>query len=283
MSPIRTAAIAALLILCGALATAADAAPAANRPRALITTSMGKITVELYADEAPKTVENFLALAEGTKPFTDPATGKEATRPFYDGLVFHRVIKDFMIQGGDPLGTGSGGPGFTFPDEISAKALGLDTEKAMTGPQALNQKCAYQTQDFMRVMVLPAVKAKGFTEASPQADQEAAFTAVLAGLKDVTLKDFYTALGYRYDDALPGSHVPMKGSLAMANSGPNTNGSQFFINLGDTPHLAGKHTVFGQVVDGFDVVAAIGATAVDQNDKPATPVVIQSIRRIKAP
>ena len=283
MSPIRTAACAALLVLCSAIAGAADATPAANRPRALITTSLGKITVELYADEAPKTVENFLALAEGTKAFTDPATGQQATRPFYDGLVFHRVIKDFMIQGGDPLGTGSGGPGFTFADEISAKALGLDAEKALIGPQALNQKCAYQGQDFMRVMVQPVLKAKGVTEASPQPEQEAAFTAALAGLKDATLKDFYTALGYRYDDALPGSHAPMKGSLAMANSGPNTNGSQFFINLGDTPHLAGKHTVFGQVVDGFDVVAAIGATAVDQSDKPTTPVVIQSIRAIKAP
>ena len=280
MSPIRTAAVTAFLVLCCATAGAAD--PDVNRPHALITTSLGKITVELYADEAPKTVENFLALAAGTKPFTDPATGQQVTRPFYDGLVFHRVIKDFMIQGGDPLGTGSGGPGFTFPDEISAKALGLDTEKALIGPQALNQKCAYQGQDFMRVMVLPVLKAKGVTEASPQPEQEAAFTAALAGLKDATLKDFYTALGYRYDDALPGSHVPMKGSLAMANSGPNTNGSQFFINLGDTPHLAGKHTVFGHVIAGFEVVEAIGATAVDEHDKPSTPVVIQSIRVIPA-
>ena len=279
MSLIRTAVVAAFLVLCCATAGAADADP--KRPHALITTSLGKITVELYADEAPKTVENFLALAGGTKAFTDPATGKQVTRPFYDGLVFHRVIKGFMIQGGDPLGTGSGGPGFAFPDEISAKALGLDGEKVLIGPQALNKACAYQGNDFMRVMVLPLLKAKGVSEASPQAEQQAAFTEALAGLKDTTLKDFYTALGYRYDDALPGAHKPMKGSLAMANSGPNTNGSQFFINLGDTPHLAGKHTVFGQVIDGFNVVEAIGATAVDQNDRPSTPVVIQSIRVIK--
>ncbi|MBA3938918.1 MAG: peptidylprolyl isomerase [Planctomycetes bacterium] len=278
MSSIRTAAVAAFLVLCCGVAGAAEPNP--NRPHALITTSLGDIIVELYADEAPRTVENFLALAAGTKPFTDPATGQRATRPFYDGLVFHRVIKGFMIQGGDPLGTGSGGPGFTFADEISAKALGLDAEKALIGPQALNQKCAYQGQDFMRVMVQPLLTAKGVTEATPQAEQEAAFTAALAGLKDVTLKDFYTALGYHYDDALPGSHVPMKGSLAMANSGPDTNGSQFFINLGDTPHLAGKHTVFGQVIAGLDVVEAIGTTPVDQNDRPSTPVVIKLIRVI---
>ncbi len=280
MPVIRTAAVAAFLVFCCAVAGTAEPDP--TRPHALITTSLGDITVELYADEAPKTVENFLALAAGTKPFTDPATGQQATRPFYDGLVFHRVIKGFMIQGGDPLGTGSGGPGFTFPDEISAKALGLDAEKALIGPQALNQKCAYQGQDFMRVMVQPLLKAKGITEATPQAEQEAAFTAALAGLKDATLKDFYTALGYHYDDALPGSHVPMKGALAMANSGPDSNGSQFFINLGDTPHLAGKHTVFGRVIAGFDVVEAIGTTAVDQNDRPSTPVVIKRIRVIPA-
>jgi peptidyl-prolyl cis-trans isomerase A (cyclophilin A) len=136
-------------------------------------TSMGDIELKLFPERAPKTVENFVGLAEGTKEWTDPK-GQKVTRPLYDGTIFHRVIPDFMIQGGDPLGNGTGGPGYRFADEI--------------GPQN------------------------------------------------------------RFD---------RPGLLAMANAGPNTNGSQFFITEVPTPWLDKGHTIFGEVVKGGELVPKI--------------------------
>ena len=160
-----------------------------------ITTTEGAFTIRLFDQEAPNTVANFVGLAEGTKEFTDPKTGKKTTRPFYDGLVFHRVIEGFMIQGGDPLGTGTGGPGYKFGDE------------------------------------------------------------------------FHPTL--RHSKA---------GILSMANRGPNTNGGQFFITLGPTPHLDNRHSVFGEVVEGMDVIRKIGSTKTGAQDRPVKDVVIQSLK-----
>jgi len=165
-----------------------------NGTYAQFITSEGKFTVHLFDEEAPKTVENFVGLAEGTKNWTDPRTNQRVRKPYYDGIIFHRVINGFMIQGGDPLGQGIGGPGFTFADEFHPKL--------------------------------------------------------------------------RHD---------RPGILSMANRGPNTNGGQFFITLGPTPHLDDRHSIFGEVVDGLDVVQAIGRTATDARDKPLKDVVIQSI------
>ena len=160
------------------------------------TTSEGNFTVRLFDEDVPNTVANFVGLAEGTKEFTDPAGGQKVKRPFFDGLTFHRVIDGFMIQGGDPLGTGTGGPGYKFADEFSPK---LRHSKA--------------------------------------------------------------------------------GILSMANAGPNTNGSQFFITLAATPWLDNKHSVFGEVVDGLDVVQKIGKTATSKpHDRPLKPITIQSIK-----
>ncbi len=158
-------------------------------------TSMGTIVCQLFPQSAPHTVENFVGLAEGTKEFQDPQSGKMVKRPFYDGLVFHRVIKNFMIQGGDPLGNGTGGPGYQFDDEIDA------------------------TRDF--------------------------------------------------------SH---KGVLAMANAGPNTNGSQFFITVAPAPWLNGNYSIFGQVVSGQSVADKISEVPSDRRDRPQTPVVIQHVK-----
>jgi peptidyl-prolyl cis-trans isomerase A (cyclophilin A) len=157
-------------------------------------TSEGRFTVRLFADEAPRTVENFVGLAEGTREWTDPASGKKQKTPLYNGVVFHRVIDGFMIQGGDPLGQGTGGPGYKFADEFH-----------------------------------------------------------------------------------PSLRHSNPGILSMANSGPNTNGSQFFITLGPTPHLDNRHSVFGEVVEGMDVVKRIGNVRKGPRDRPVTDVVINTV------
>jgi peptidyl-prolyl cis-trans isomerase A (cyclophilin A) len=157
-------------------------------------TTLGNFTVELFEDKVPNTVKVFAGLADGTREWTHPGTKEKHTKPYYDGIVFHRVIEGFMIQGGDPLGKGYGGPGFQFEDE------------------------------------------------------------------------FHPDL--RHDKA---------GILSMANAGPNTNGSQFFITLGPTPHLDRRHSVFGQVVDGLDVIKNIGRTPTDGQDRPKTPVVMEKV------
>ena len=158
-------------------------------------TTEGSFTVRLFEEEAPNTVANFVGLAEGTREWTDPRTNRKVKTPYYDGVIFHRVIDGFMIQGGDPLGQGIGGPGYTFPDEFHPRL--------------------------------------------------------------------------RHDRA---------GILSMANRGPNTNGGQFFITLGPTPHLDDRHTVFGEVTDGMDVVRRIGSTKTGERDRPVTDIVIQAVK-----
>jgi peptidyl-prolyl cis-trans isomerase A (cyclophilin A) len=159
------------------------------------TTSEGKFTIQLHEQDAPKTVENFVGLATGAKEWTDPRTGRKSTGPYYNGTIFHRVIEGFMIQGGDPLGQGTGGPGYKFADEFHPKR--------------------------------------------------------------------------RHDKA---------GVLSMANSGPNTNGGQFFITLAPTPWLDNKHSVFGEVTEGMDVVKKIGSTPTSKpGDRPVKAITIENV------
>ena len=159
------------------------------------TTSEGTFTAQLFDEDVPNTVANFTGLAEGTKEWTDPRSGRKTKTRYYDGTVFHRVIDGFMIQGGDPLGQGRGGPGYRFADEFTHKL--------------------------------------------------------------------------RHDRA---------GLLSMANSGPNTNGGQFFITLAPTPHLNNKHSIFGEIVEGLDIVKNIGRTATSKpGDRPLKPITIESV------
>ena len=164
-------------------------------------TNRGDITIKLFPNHAPATVENFVGLATGQKEYQDPTTGEKKTGNFYDGLIFHRVIDGFMIQGGCPRGDGRGGPGYTFKDEFHPEL------------------------QFDRPYL-----------------------------------------------------------LAMANAGPGTNGSQFFITVGPTPHLNRKHTIFGEVADqaSRDVVDAIGKTPTGPGDKPKDPVVIETVEIVGA-
>jgi peptidyl-prolyl cis-trans isomerase A (cyclophilin A) len=163
---------------------------------AVIETTMGNIVCRLFEKEAPKTLQNFTDLAEGKRDWQDNVSGKKGPGPLYNGTVFHRVIPDFMIQGGDPSGTGMGGPGYRFEDE---------------------------------------------TKGSP----------------------------HKFDKP---------GKLAMANAGPNTNGSQFFITVAPTPWLTGNHAIFGEVIEGQDIVTKIATVPRDRKDRPNQDVSVNAIR-----
>jgi peptidyl-prolyl cis-trans isomerase A (cyclophilin A) len=171
-----------------------------NGPTAVIDTSLGRITCQFYQKQAPLAVSNFIGLAEGTKDWTDPLTGKKQhNKPYYNGTVFHRVIPEFMAQGGDPTGTGTGDPGFKFADEFD-----------------------------------------------------------------------------------PNLNFDQPGRLAMANSGPNTNGSQFFITEQAYPSLDQHYTLFGQCdAASVDVVKAITHVQTDANDKPLTPVLLKKVTIVR--
>jgi peptidyl-prolyl cis-trans isomerase A (cyclophilin A) len=162
---------------------------------AVFNTSEGAIVCRLFEKDAPKTVANFVELAEGTREWTHPITREKGKNKLYDGTIFHRVIPDFMIQGGDPAGTGMGGPGYKFEDETKGSPHGFQT----------------------------------------------------------------------------------KGKLAMANAGPNTNGSQFFITVAPTEWLTGRHTIFGEVVEGMEIAEKISKVARNGMDKPHKDVVIESL------
>jgi peptidyl-prolyl cis-trans isomerase A (cyclophilin A) len=188
------------LVLLAAILIGVTAVSAAERVEkkaplyATLKTTMGDIVIQLFEDKAPRTVANFVGLANGTREWTDPKTKEKVKRSLYNGTIFHRVIPGFMIQGGDPLGNGTGGPGYRFEDEFH--------------PDLRHNKA---------------------------------------------------------------------GILSMANAGPNTNGSQFFITHNATPHLDGRHSVFGEVVKGQEVVAAIANVARDFRDRPVKDVVIKEV------
>jgi cyclophilin family peptidyl-prolyl cis-trans isomerase len=259
-----------------AVAASLPAAEDQKNPVCVIKTSMGDISVELFAGEAPDTVKNFIALAEGQKEFVDIKSGKKVKRPFYDNLTFHRVIKNFMIQGGCPKGDGSGDPGYKFADEINATALGLDKLKVVQPNGNMHPYLGVRNpNDYSRFVVMPLVRKmeikseQQFNERKEEVKQK---------VSEMTLKACYENQGYNYNEKLKSSQ-PLRGVIAMANSGPNSNGSQFFINLEDTPWLSGKHTVFGKVIQGMEVVDKIGEVTVDQNSLPKTTVRILSIRQ----
>lgn len=269
-----------ILAFCSGIPASIHAAPVPSKPDnpvCLIKTSAGDVYVELFKSAAPKTVENFIELAEGRREFVDPLTNEKVLRPFYDGLIFHRVIKEFMIQGGCPEGTGNGGPGYFFEDEMNAESLGLHKENAVNRKGPHKWLIIRSQREFNEKLVKPFLSR---IDINSQEDLEAREKEVIREVKKLSLKDVYKLMGYHYSDELE-SYKPEKGVLAMANSGPNSNGSQFFINLKDTPWLTGRHTVFGKVIQGMEVVEALGAVEVDKLMRPVSPVRIISIRQVK--
>lgn len=252
----------------------------AGNPLVLIQTSMGDIVLELFPNEAPATVDNFIGLAEGSKPFIDPATGQEVSRPFYDGLIFHRVIEGFMIQGGSPSGDGGGGPGYTIADEINARSLGLDRIPAVDeeGYPHESLRIASQ-QDFQAEVLGPLYADMGIED---QSQLTARADEIVARIQALTLMDVYELQGYHYSDNIR-SRAPVKGIISMANAGPDSAGSQFFITLADTPWLTGKFTVFGKVRSGMEVLEEIGQVATNASDRPLSPITIERIRPLSSP
>lgn len=241
---------------------------------AMLTTNHGIIEAKLFEDSAPQTVANFVGLADGSRLLpegADPASAK----PFYDGLTFHRVIPDFMIQGGDPAGDGTGGPGYTFEDETYAEG------PIVAGPiQSVETIEAVFTQ-----VIVPHLQATRGNSPVPMiaeivaAMQEPVGYAPLIGY---TVEEIAAELSYDgplYEKGELNGTVDYA-TLCMANAGPNTNGSQFFIvtKEGGVPSLNGKHTVFGYVISGMEVAKAIAAVETGTNDKPLEPVTINSIR-----
>lgn len=206
------------------------------------------MVLELFHETAPKTVQNFIDLAQGEKETTDPNTKKKSKKPFYDGLSFHRVIQNFMIQGGCPKGDGTGGPGYRFEDEINGVFLGLDKMKIKDSPMY---------KRFIKDAVIKSMNIQSQQELS-QRIKEADENAQVAHENFSVIEILHRA-GYRFNETYR-SRRAVKGSLAMANSGPNTNGSQFFINQVDTLHLDGIHTVFGHLISGYEVLDKIIAS-----------------------
>ena len=239
-----------------------------KNPVVKMETTKGDIYLELFEKDAPETVANFIDLAEGKKEFTDPATGEKATRPFYDSLKFHRIIKGFMMQGGCPLGTGTGSPGYTFKDEINATLLGMNEKRVTESPIIMEQL-------HVNVARKMGVKTRQeFEERMGEVQKQ------VEPLLKMSIQEFQEANGYVYDSTLA-SHKALRGVIAMANSGPNTNGSQFFINQVDTPHLDGLHTVFGKVVKGIAVVDSICNAPVEGQSTPQEDIVLKSVRIAK--
>ncbi|TGJ99296.1 peptidylprolyl isomerase [Leptospira semungkisensis] len=213
---------------------------------AVLQTSQGDMVFELFDKDAPYTVQNFIDLAQGEKEFT-LRNGQPQKRPFYDGLTFHRVIENFMIQGGCPYGDGSGTPGYKFADEINARSLGLDKQKIGQVPYYMSYLQRYVTQEL------------GIRSQKEFEDRKEELESNFEKAKGLSVMEVLYRLGYRYNEVV-NSHKAIKGALAMANAGPNTNGSQFFVNQVDTPHLDGLHTVFGQIISGSDVIDKIIAS-----------------------
>ena len=208
--------------------------PTQNAIYAYISTTQGDMILELYDEKAPKTVQNFIDLAQGKK------TGK----PFYDGLVFHRVINNFMIQGGCPIGDGTGGPGYKFEDEINGKSLGLDKIKA--------KQVNYYNQQIQQTLIsyFNIQTEAQFNKKKPEIEK------LYQKMQEFSALEILYRVGYRYNEVLQSAKME-KYTLAMANAGPNTNGSQFFINQVDNPHLNGLHTVFGKLVKGYEILDRI--------------------------
>jgi peptidyl-prolyl cis-trans isomerase A (cyclophilin A) len=246
-------------------------------PMVVIETNRGSMLFELFPKEAPATVANFLGLADGSKAWVDPITSEEVRRPFYDGLAFHRVVKDALIQGGSPTPDGQGYPGFFLPDEINAASLGLDRMSVLDQSGEPNPVLGIRNQeDFQEGLLKPLYDSLGIRST---AQLETRISEVDQKLRALTVQQLFELRGYHYRSDLV-SRAPVRGVIAMASTKPDQNGSQFFITLNDADWLLGRHTVFGKIRAGMDVLDAIGRANVDFENHPQPEVTILSIKAL---
>ena len=252
-----------------------------QNPVAVLKTNQGTIILELYTDAAPETVNNIAGLANGSREYLDPKSGSKLTGHYYDGLTFHRVIPEFMIQGGDIAGNGSGGPGFKFQDEINADALGLDKVNLEVATSYMRDlQMSLQTKIREELFAKYNIKSQEDVNKNiSKLEQDFALRMqqAIKANSSKSVKEILASAGYQFNNKLPSRRMAAF-SVAMANAGPNTNGSQFFININENGFLNGKHTNFGKVLDGKSVVIDISNVEKNQQDMPSNPVIIKSFR-----
>jgi cyclophilin family peptidyl-prolyl cis-trans isomerase len=246
-------------------------------PMVVIETTRGSMLFELFPKEAPETVANFLGLADGSKAWVDPLTGTEEQRPFYDGLTFHRVVNGALIQGGSPTADGHGYPGYFLPDEINAATLGLDRMTVLDQSGEPNPVLGIRSQeDFQEGVLKPLYDSLGIRST---AQLEQRVSEVDQKLRALTVQQLFELRGYHYRGDLI-SRAPVRGVIAMASTKPDQNGSQFFITLADADWLLGRHTVFGKIRAGTEVLDAIGRARVDGAGRPQPEITILSIKTL---
>lgn len=248
-----------------------------TNPLLRINTSKGDLFVELHRQEAPANVTNFLALALGNIEFTDGNTGTVYKPRYFDGMTFHRTIPDFLIQSGSPHLNPLGSPQELLEDEISAESLNLDAAKVLLPDARTNPLLNITSKtDFAQQVLLPLYNDMGIETPEQVLNQQ---DQIDSRLRDMTLAQLYQLQGYRYSDSLISRPIK-RGTVALANTGPNSNGPEFFVSLGNTEHLTGKYTAIGSVIEGMNVADQIGERAIDATRVSRASTVIFSVEKV---
>lgn len=263
------------------MATAMQAMEDPSHPLLLLRTSRGDLYVELFPESAPRNVANFIALAEAQVPMFDIATSSQVNPHYYDNKTFFRILRHYLVQAGAPRTTEEAAPEYYVDDEISAKALGLNDMKVLDETGALHPWLNIKDKEgFEAELLLPLYRKLNITT---PADVETRQYDILKTLQNMTLRQAYENQGYTYNDRLA-PRTPIRGSLAMASSGPNRNRSEFFMLLQDAPWLSGKATIIGTVVEGMEIVDRIDQAAVLRGDSteatPTTATMIFDVRQL---
>lgn len=250
-----------------------------DNPLFLLSTSRGQIYIEMLPAEAPANAARVMALARGEIEITDADNGFSFTPAYYDGQRFHRTLPGFVIQAASPAYHPLGGPGELLADEINADALGLDTEPVLTADASVNALLNITDEEaFVAEVLTPLYAAMNIDDAAELAARQ---DEVYTRLQSLTVKSLYELQGHRYVDRFA-TRAISRGVVALANSGPDSNGAEFFIALADVPSLTGRYTVIGRVAEGMAVADEIGATAIDAESFSRLSTVIYSFDEIES-
>ncbi len=248
-----------------------------SNPLMLLSTSLGDIYIELFKVEAPNNVDNFLALAHGEIEFTEKDSGNTFYPRYFDGMQFHRVIPNMLIQAGSPQYHPLGMPRRILADEINANVLGLDEQPVLNEFGAFNSLLNISDQsNFREALLEPILQHLRIGSNSELTNRQYEIYDFIANL---TIKQAYELGGYTYNSDLTTRRIT-RSIVALANSGPNSNGPEFFIATNDLPWLNGKHTVIGKVVEGMETVDAISRTEIDPLDPSRFATLIYSFRAV---